>query len=256
MSVVSRWRRWPKQWTRRPRVALLLALALLVPLTALAALTGSSAVKSRTQHQISARVERDATQLGALMHARSLVVNEYVPSSALTAAAQFEITPAQVMKLFRIDYVGMLHAARKAVDANPALLSDPVLVADVNRLHQLRPLIDGGKGQSKTVRTFFEKFEVDVDNVWRTHFQAMRGDVEKLTGPDRPGGPNGSTRSPSWSAFLMAATGRAQQSDLVVNGPGTPASAKKLIEANGAFAASTAEFPAGLGPRPSAAWNS
>ncbi len=255
MSVVSRWRRWPKQWTRRPRVALLLALALLVPLTALAALTGSSAVKSRTQHQISARVERDATELGALMHARSLVVNEYVPSSALTAAAQFEITPAQVMKLFRIDYVGMLHAARKAVDANPALLSDPVLVADVNRLHQLRPLIDGGKGQSKTVRTFFEKFEVDVDNVWRTHFQAMRGDVEKLTGRTGLVAQRVDALADSFTV-LMAATGRAQQSDLVVNGPGTPASAKKLIEANGAFAASTAEFPAGLGPRASAAWNS
>ena len=134
---------------RRPRVALLLALALLVPLTALAALTGSSAVNSRTQHEISARVERDATDLGALMQARALVVNEYVPSSALTAAAQFKITPAQVKRIFRIDYPALLHAARTPVDANAALRSDPILVADLTRLHQLRPLIDTGRGDRR-----------------------------------------------------------------------------------------------------------
>ena len=89
-------RRW-----RRPRVALLLALALLVPLTALAALTGGSAVKSRAQQQMSARVERDSTELGALMAARAMVVNEYVPSSALAAAAQFKITDEQVKKTLR-----------------------------------------------------------------------------------------------------------------------------------------------------------
>src|SRR4051794_11127787 len=162
VSVVRPMRRPRRQWrhrSHRPRVALLLALALLVPLTALAALTGGSAVKSRTQHEISARVERDATELGALMQARALVVDEYVPSSALTAAAQFKITPAQVMRIFHIDYPVVLHNARKPVDANAALRSDPALVADLTRLHQLRPLIDGGKGDPKTVRTFFEKFE-------------------------------------------------------------------------------------------------
>jgi diguanylate cyclase (GGDEF)-like protein len=253
VSVVRHPRRWRKQWRRRPRVALLLALALLVPLTALAALTGSSAVKSRTQHEIAGRVEHDATHLGSLMQARALVVNEYVPSSALTAAAQFKITPAQVMKIFHIDYPSVLHAARKPVDQAAALRSDPTLVADVTRLRQLRPLIDQGKGEPETVRTFFETFEVDIDNVWRAQFQAMRDDIEKVTGKTGLVAQRVDALANSFTV-LMAATGRAQQSDLVVNGPGTPASAKTLIEANGAFAASTAGFPSGLGPRASAAW--
>ena len=129
----------------RPRVALLLALALLVPLTALAALTGSSAVKSRTQHEISARVERDATELGALMQARALVADEYVPSSALTAAAQFKITPAQVKRIFRIDYPAVLHNARKPVDANAALRSDPTLVADLTSCTSCAPRSTAGR---------------------------------------------------------------------------------------------------------------
>jgi diguanylate cyclase (GGDEF)-like protein len=188
------------------------------------------------------------------MRARTLVVNEYVPSSALTAAAQFKITPAQVMKLFRIDFVGMLHAARPPVDADAALRSDPTLVADLARLHQLRPLIDRGSGDPETVRGFFEKFESDVDNVWRAQFQTMRHDIEKLTGKTGLVAQRVDALAGSFTV-LMAATSRAQQSDLVVNGPGTPASAKTLIEANGAFAASTAGFPSGLGPRATSAWN-
>ncbi len=241
-------RRW-----RRPRVALLLALALLVPLTALAALTGGSAVRSRAQQQISARVERDSTELGALMAARAMIVNEYVPSSALAAAAQFKITDEQVKKLFGIDFPKQLRAARPLVDASPALRSDPVLIADLERLHQLRPSIGTGRGDAETIRAFFENFEIDIDNVWRARFQSMQGDIEQLTGKTGLVAERVDALSHSF-AVLMAATSRAQQSDLVVNGPGTPAAAKALIEANGTFAASTAGFPAGLGPKATEAW--
>ncbi len=245
----------PRRWRwRRPRVALLLALVLLVPLTALAALTGSSAAKSRTQHQVSARVERDATKLGELMAARVLVAHEYVPSSALAAAAAFKISPAQVKQIFGIDYQAQLRDARKPLDANAALRSDPILVADLQRLYQLRPLIDNGSATADTIRTFFERLEADVDNVWRVRFQAMQHNIEKLTGKTGLVAQRVDALSDSF-AVLMAATSRAQQSNLVVNGPGTPASVKLLIEANGAFASSTNEFPAGLGPRATAAWN-
>ena len=208
-----RHRRW-----RRPGVALLLALALLVPVTALAVLTGGSAAKSRTQEQVSARVERDATDLGALMAARSRVVNEYVPSSALVAADQFKITPAQIKQLFGIDYPAVLHAAREPVDADAALRSDATLIADLKRLHQLRPEIDNNRGNPDTVRDFFEKFEVDIDNVFRARFQFMERDIEGLTGKTGLVAQRVDALSNSF-AVLMAATSRAQQSDLVVTGP-------------------------------------
>jgi diguanylate cyclase (GGDEF)-like protein len=234
-------------------VALLLVLALLAPLTALAALTGSAAMKSRAQSQIAARVERDATQLGSLMAARAMIVSEYVPSSALASAAQFKITPAQVAKIFHIDYPRQLQAARLPVDASAALRSSPSLAADLRRLHQLRPAIDASRASPDTVRTFFEDFTSDIDSVWETQFNGMQRDIDGLTGKTGLVAQRVDALSDSFGV-LVSATARAQQSDIVVNGPGTPASVRKLIEANGAFVASTADFPIGLGARAAAAW--
>jgi diguanylate cyclase (GGDEF)-like protein len=231
----------------------LLVLALLAPLAALAALTGGSAVNSRAQQQISARVERDATDLGALMAARALVVNEYVPSSALVAAVQFKLSTAQVKQIFGIDYEAALSAARPLVDGDAALHSAPILSADLKRLHQLRPSIDSGHGNADTIRGLFEKFQIDIDNVWRSRFQVMQRDIGELTGRTGLVAQSVDALSRSFQV-LIAATSRAQQSDLVVNGPGIPSAAEALIEANGAFAASTSGFPAGLGPRAAAAW--
>ena len=117
----------------------------------------------------------------------------------------------------------------------------------------MRPSIGTGRGDAETIRTFFENFEIDIDNVWRARFQSMQRDIEQLTGKTGLVAERVDALSHSF-AVLMAATSRAQQSDLVVNGPGTPAAAKALIEANGKFAASTAGFPAGLGPKASQAW--
>ncbi len=233
---------------------MLLVLALLAPLTALAALTGSSALSSRTQQEVSARVQRDADALGSLMAARAQVTNEYVPSLALAEAAQFKVTTSQIEQLFGIDYPAMLRAARLQVDRDPALRSTPVLVADLTRLGRLRPSIGAGRGDPATIRPFFEKFTADVDNAWRARFETLKRDVQALSG--RTGLVAGRVDALSASfAVQTAAMHRARESNTVVNGPGTATSAQPLIEANGAFIADTTGFPANLGPRAAAAWN-
>jgi diguanylate cyclase (GGDEF)-like protein len=247
-AETARRRRW-----KRPRVAMLLVLALLAPLTALAALTGGAAVSSRAQHRVSVRVEQDSAALGALMAARALVINEYVPSAALASSAAFKISPAQVKKIFGLDYPAMLHAARPLVDANAALRSSPVLAADLNKLQRLRPSIGAGGGDSAVIVAFFSRFVTDVDHVWRARFTTLRHDVEALSGRTGVVAQRVDALSASF-AVLSDAMIRAVATGAVVTGPGTPASVKPLIQANGEFAAHTAGFPADLGPRAAAAW--
>ena len=241
-------RRW-----RRPRVAVLLVLALLAPLAALAALTGGSAVMSRAQQSVSARVERDSNALGALMAARALVVNEYVPSAALASAASFKITQALVKKLFGIDYPALLIAARPPVDADAALRSSPQLLADLKRLHEMRPSIGDGHGNPDAIVRLFTRFTTDIDKAWQARFEILKHDVSELTGKAGLVAQRVEALADSF-AVQTGATIRAGQSDAVVHGPGTPASAERLIEANGEFGAATEAFPVGLGPRAAAAW--
>ncbi len=246
--MTSPGRRW-----RRPRVAVLLVLALLAPLAALAALTGSAAMNSRAQQRVSARVEQDSNALGALMAARALVVNEYVPSSALASAAAFKITPAQVKKLFAIDYPSLLARARPLVDRDAALRSTPLLRADLDALHRLRPSIGAGRGDSDVVVQFFTRFTADIDDAWRARFHTLTRDVTTLSGKTGLLAQNVDALSRSF-AVLSAATARAEATYAAVSGPGTAGSVRPLIEANGEFTADTTGFPSGLGPRAAQAW--
>jgi hypothetical protein len=47
------------------------------------------------------------------------------------------------------------------------------------------PWVRGGSGRSgdRPRRNFFEKFTIDIDNVWRARFQAMQDDIDALTAP-------------------------------------------------------------------------
>src|SRR3954454_3439526 len=101
---------------RRPRVAALLMLVMLIPVTVLASLTGTAAVKSWSDRRHAIAVQRDAMALAELMAARAAVTDEYDASAALVEAAAFHITPTQITNLFGVDYSKLLVQARPRVD--------------------------------------------------------------------------------------------------------------------------------------------
>jgi diguanylate cyclase (GGDEF)-like protein len=238
---------------RRPRVAALLMLVMLIPVTALAVFTGSSAVSSWSDRQDAISVQRDSARLGAMMAARVAVTDEDVATSAIVEAAQFKLTPAKVKALFGIDYVAQLKRARPRVDASAALYDSAILTADVRRLQGLRSRIDAGRVTPTAVLALFSRFISDIDAQWRLKFDRLRDDI--LTAPSG----NGMLSSRVTATSTVFAALDTAKRRLITCGDAmkhvvVPADVETLIAANGAFAALTAGFSADLGPHAALAW--
>ncbi len=238
---------------RRPRVAALLMLVMLIPVTVLAALTGSAAVKSWSDRRHAITVQHDSTALAELMAARAFVTDEYDASAALVEADAFHITSAQITKLFGVDYGKLLVQARPRVDEADALRAYPRLAADLRRVQELRSRIDSGHVTAAVVLGLYARFVDDIDAQWARQFHSLREAV--LSAPNGTGLLS-SRAAASSSVFqlLETAKGRYVTCGDAVKGIGTPASVEQLIQASGAFAALSAGFPGGLGPKAAQAW--
>jgi diguanylate cyclase (GGDEF)-like protein len=226
---------------------------MLIPVTVLAALTGSAAVKSWSDRRHAITVEREATALAALMAARVAVMDESHSSAALVEAAAFGITPAQITSLFGVDYSKLLVQARPRVDEADALQAYPRLAADLLRVQERRSGIDSGNVPAAVVLGLFERFTDDIDAQWRQQFSQLRHDV--LSAPNGTGLLSSRAAATS-SAFQLLETAKDRYITCgdAVKGIGTPASVEELIQANGAFAALSAGFPGELGPKAAQAW--
>ena len=238
---------------RRPRTAMLLVLLLLVPLTSLAAVTGSAALGSGRAARAAEGVRLDASRLAELMTARVAVIDESVPSIALAQAAEIHISAAQIRSLLGVDYPAVLRAARAVVDANPVLRSNALMAADLARLRQLRPDVDSGDARHAAVVAVFTQLAADIDSIWSGEFAQLRRDV----GADSAGsGQLPQLLEVAADTFMMlnAAAGQVNEVAKVVAGDGSPASARALIEVSSAFATAATGFPERLDPRGAAAW--
>ena len=94
----------------RPFLALLLALVLLIPVTGLAALTGSSAISTWRERQAAIKVRDEIAAPSALMAARALVVNEGVASIAVSNARENGLGLARLKQLSGVDFEATLLA--------------------------------------------------------------------------------------------------------------------------------------------------
>jgi diguanylate cyclase (GGDEF)-like protein len=243
---------WPRR-RRRARVATLLVLVLLIPLTALAALTGASAVTRWSDRQAADQVQRDSTALSALMASRIAMLDEYVPSAALAQAADFGLDAKKIDDMFGIDYAAAVRQARPRTDGAAALRAYPLLTADYAELVQLRPKIDAGQVKFSVVVALFTRFAADVDTIWNAQFDDLRRAVGTSSGALGLLSQRVEATSDTF-AVLTAAQHVSTDTEQVVKGPGTPISAKALIEARSTLAAYSAGFPGRLGPDAAAAW--
>ena len=240
---------------RRPRTALLLTLLLLIPLSTLAAVTGSATLSSGRAARAAEGVQDGAASLASLMTTRVAILDEYVPSAALAQAAGFHVTAAQIRGTFGVDYLAALRAARRVVDSDLVLRTNPALAADLKRVRLLRPDVDSGHARSPAVSAVFTRLTADIDSIWFGQFEQLRRNVGAYqTGSGRL------TQLVEVTAdgftVLSAATRMAADVRDAVAGNGSPPTVKALIEANSAFVTAATGFPGRLGPRAAAAWRS
>jgi diguanylate cyclase (GGDEF)-like protein len=230
-------------------------LVMLIPVTALAVFTGSSAVSSWSDRQDAISVQRDSAALGAMMSARVAATNEGVATSAIVQAASFKLTPAKVKALFGIDYEAQLKLARPRVDSSAALLTSAPLETDLRRLQSQRPKIDAGKVSPTAVLDLFARFLADIDAQWSLQFKHLRADVLTASSADGLLSSRVTATSTVFAA-LDAAKRRFISCGDAVKGVGDAVDVETLIAADGAFTSLTSGFPAALGPHAAAAWHS
>ncbi len=243
----------PERRRRLPRIALLLALVLLIPVTSLAAVTGSSAVSNWAERHSAAVVRADVSAPTALTAARTLVVDEGLPSIALSNATESRIGAAQLARLSGVDFSGDMRRARPLVDANPVIREYPILRANLAKLHRLRQSIDAGIADYHSILAFFTNFTADVDTIWTRQLDKLRRDV---TASSRRTGVLAERISvlPTAYALLTTAVRRGATANDLLRDPHSLTVLQSLIKANGAYGADAAVISDHLGPQSTAAW--
>lgn len=231
---------------------MLLALVLLIPVTSLAVVTGSSAISSWSVRQATVKVRASIAAPSALMAARALIVSEGLPSVALANAAEAGVSVPRLSRLSGVDFPAARRAARPKVDDNETLREYPVLVADLARLRQLRPQIDAGRAGYRTVLSFFTGLTADIDAIWKRQLDNLRNDVTASPGTGALA--ERISVLPSLYAVLTTTVRRAAGVNNVIRSRGRAAALQQLIEANGAYQADSNVVAGQLGPRAAAAW--
>jgi diguanylate cyclase (GGDEF)-like protein len=235
-----------------PRVAWLLALVLLIPVTSLAAVTGSSAVSAWSERQAAVDIQAEVAASSALVTARAQVGNEALPSAILANAAGAGVNQAQLTRLSGVDFESALLAARPLVDRNATLQRYPSLRSDYAKLTSLRKKVDAGQATYRQVGSFFTGFTHDIDLIWQGQLDHLRRDV---TASSRGTGRLTQRISVLPAAFALGTTAvqRVTSTNDLLRKP-SPAAIESLSNANGAYLADMAAISKGLGPTAAAAW--
>ncbi len=239
---------------RLPRVALLLALVLLIPVTGLAALTGSSAISTWRDRQAAIKVRADIAAPSALMVARALVVNEGVASVAVANARESGLSVDRLKQLSGVDFGATLHSSRPRLDANAALHSYPSLKADLQGLARLREQFDAGTADYRDVLSFYTGFTAHIDAIWQGQLADLRRTVTRSSHGTGLLAERISVL-PTAYAVLTTTVRRAADTNSLLRPTGDAGPILvALLEADGEYAANAKAVSGRLGPKADAAW--
>ncbi len=238
---------------RRPRIASLLALVLLIPVASLAAVTGSSAVSSWQARQAAVRVRDNVAAPNSLMAARAVVVEEGLPSVALANAASTGLALPALTRITGFDFAAMARRARAKLDAQAPLHDYPTLAADLAELHRMRPQLDNGTATYAQVYAFFRKLTGDIDAIWKQQLDELQRDIAAS--------PHGSSALaerisllPTAYALLTTTVDRAAGLNGLIRHDATKDTVERLIAANSAYRANASVLTGRFGPQAAAAW--
>jgi diguanylate cyclase (GGDEF)-like protein len=233
-----------------------LVVVVLIPLTVAVGLASSVVLhQSTTRHQ-ALMASQSSLVLDSLLRDRADVYAEYVATLAIVAATAHGLSGSQLDQLLGVDFQADLTSARRLVDAQAIFRSKGSLAADHTHLVILRRAIDGGTVSAGEIETFFNQLGTTIDARWQKTFQLLtdaNGSSSSVAARDRL-----DALGRTFNAFVA---GLGEENlpeggtlETILTAVATSAQVQGLIVNHEEFEASVHGFPAGLGPRGTAAW--
>ncbi len=169
----------------RPRVRLVLALVVLVPLVSTAVLITSSALGAWRTRQHAELAAQDAAQLRNVASARAEMNSLEVPLTAVSYAEQVGVSEPELDTLLRqaTPFRVQLTQVTSQIAAYPTFSSTPTLRADVTELEGLVPRVASDTVSFSTVHAFTNKMAADVDNIWYADYNRLQADISAWQPP-------------------------------------------------------------------------
>jgi len=231
----------------------MLLLLVLVPTLAVVALEIAGATSSFGDASRAGVIGADSRTLVRILHARSALLDERLPSEVIAAASRYHLSPSEAGAMLGMDVRGDLVRGRRAVDADPVLRSTATLQSDFARLQEMRRELDTASASFSAVDALFTTYTTDVDALWLHTMQRTLASRAVTGAPGR----FALELTVFRQVYLGVAAGQdeAQATDALLSGPPTPAATTALLDAESRFATATAAFTDRLGPRATAAWH-
>jgi diguanylate cyclase (GGDEF)-like protein len=214
---------------------------------------GYSAVRTLwTSHNQAVTARQLSLTLDSYLRAEDAVLDEQVPTSAISYAKTYGVPIAQLDSLLRIDFVSQLSSTRKEVNRQSVLTSNHSLEPSFAKLLALRHEIDTGTAPYADVQRVFTQLDI--------HIQALAQNVVDQMSALASASSSIATRESlrAFSATLTAFTAGNQQSSLLPSlllQSTEPAQVRQLIEATQKYNSSVQGFPEQLGALARTAWN-
>jgi len=226
----------------RPRVRLVLALVVLLPLLTTGILIASSA-QSALRTRYHARVAAaDADQLRTVAVARAEMNNLEVPLLAVSFSESLGITEQQLDSALHqsVPFRTQLAHLMSQVAGYPTFSSTPTLRADVATLRTLVPKVIADTVSFATVQAFATKMAADIDDVWYGYYNKLENDIAAWQ-PPGPFAVHAVALRQAYQAFL-AGGHEIEGAIYVLEGVGPQDAKQELIQAAGDFQAATSQF--------------
>ena len=189
--------------------------------------------------------------LDSYLRAENAVLDEQVPTSAISYATTYGVPIAQLDSLLRIDFVSQLASTRKEVNGQSVLRNNHSLAPYFAKLLALRHEIDRGTAPYADVQRVFTQLNGRV--------QALAQSVVNQISTEADASSSMATRQSlrAFSATFTAFTSGNQQSALLPSlllQSIQPAQVRQLIEATAEYDNSVQGFPEQLGPTAATIW--
>jgi diguanylate cyclase (GGDEF)-like protein len=233
-----------------------LVIVMLIPLAMAVGLASSVVLSQHSTRQHAIADGRSSLALDAILRTRIDLYNEYVPSAAIVAAREHNLSPSALDALLGVDFQRELVKARRAIDHDDAFGPKGRLATSYARLVTLRRAVDDGRASPDQVQTFFSGTSTRVDGQWRDEFDHLVDASHSSTTATT------NARLLALGASFGAFTSGLGEENLrgggsletILTSLATPAEVKSLIRSNQQFEASIVGFPRTLGPKGALAW--
>ena len=229
----------------------------LIPLTIAVVLASVVVVNQSRIRSRAEEASQSSLALDALLRDRVDVYAEYVPSEAIVAARENNLTPTELDDLLGVNFQANLKSARTTVDRQPAFERGGPLSADYAQLVTLRRSVDRGTATSAGVQNFFNGLGSTIDGRWESTYDLLQNESGSSV--------SAATKKQvvALGASFSALTAGLGEEDLQSGGSletlltstATPAEVQSLIVSQQRFGEAVSGFPGALGPRGIVAWS-